>query len=630
MRLFKTTLLTWAFSLLFLSATMAQSYTTRQLPPPSVASSIGTTYNGSTIIYGAIPPSGRNNPVIVYVHGFSDTHTRWFQNGNQYYNLSYNANYRTAFVSMTRGNGMWINGDILADMLDDITQHYNVNDVIIVAHSNGGKASEVAMITHNRRNKVNRVISLGTPFKGTPLANIGEAPGLNLILDLIGLSGGASTSTTYYMQGVARPLLDWNWRNQPGKFINFGSWGFYNGITIAKVAMVVSGGVLSILGAGPSNGGNDGVTPYWSSTRPWGRPQWIPGHGNPISEFDHMDLAESVISWNAVSNVLTAPLSSLRTNPNQVAAIGQEPTLQQSSLQITSTLDDNRTFTVESSAINTMATLFHANKQDQFELYQVAETGEQTLVNLDWSTALTAKAYLGGYNTQISLDQLEAGTYKFASNSPVAALVSMDNSVIVTYDNARNYIYEAGESFEVTLKNTKRYDLSQAKVTAIITHKNDLEGEPVKEATVSLENFTAGEDGSYTLTPTTNFAEGVYNMVIRVEHPEFKRDLVSGFAVKRQAQTTNIAEAANATEQLQVAVFPNPTTDVAQVSFESVSNTTLTLFDVNGRVLLQRNIAEKGLVTEQIDLNALDLSVGTYFVEVATNGQKSARILTKK
>ncbi|MEL7219885.1 MAG: alpha/beta hydrolase, partial [Bacteroidota bacterium] len=228
----------------------------------------------SKIYYGETPSNNQDKPVIVFVHGFIDLANLWFTLGNDMYEEAYDDGYRTAFVALTRGEGMWTNGAILADMLEDITDHYGVDDVVIVAHSNGGKSAEVAMFAENKYDLVDRVITLGTPFRGTGVADLAETPAFNWLVDFIGLGGGTSTSTTYYMDGVARPILDNDPDNQPGKFINFGGWGYKNGTTIIFPVMTTSGTLLNAMGGRPSSGGNDGVTPYYSSTRPGGYQVW--------------------------------------------------------------------------------------------------------------------------------------------------------------------------------------------------------------------------------------------------------------------------------------------------------------------------------------------------------------------
>lgn len=608
----------------------AQTITTYQLPVPQQLTPlfIGP-ITGSGIYYGASPEYvNPNKPVIVYVHGFIDLNNAWFIPGNNMYDNTFNANQNCAFVAMTRGGGMWQNGQLLADMLDDITQHFGVSDVVLVAHSNGGKASEVAMITHNRRHKVERVISLGTPFYGTELANFAEAPGFNLLVDLIGLGGGMSTSTTYYMGGYARPLLDWNWRNQPGKFINFGAWGYNNGTTLlARPVMTTSGALLNWLGSGAAVGGNDGVTPYWSSSRRWGRPQWTTGHGNPVSQFDHLDVSLSNVVWNSIEPLFTASLSSLRENPNQVdqAALVNETI--SSRLQFLSSEDKNRSFTVENGVKDLEMIILHHSEDDQFVLQEVLASGELAPIAFDLNANRTTSDLLNGKSTLLSLGQLPVGEYKVTSKSQFAALINHKKGVELAYNNSHQFAFDQAPIFEVTLNQANQYDLSKLSLKAIITYKHKLDGSPLEKEVTIIETFEPNEEGTYTLRPTKHLFNGVYNIVIQAQHPEFQKSLVTGFVMNSEEAVP--AKKTIETTLIALSVYPNPAKDFIHVSFENNQPAQVNLYDINGRILHQQIIQETGQQELQFDLNQLKLSQGTYFLEVQIGAEKTTEIFVK-
>ncbi|MFT5645332.1 MAG: pimeloyl-ACP methyl ester carboxylesterase [Aureispira sp.] len=619
----------WVCLVLSALSLNAQTITTYQLPVPQQLTPlfIGP-ITGSGIYYGASPEYvNPNKPVIVYVHGFIDLNNAWFIPGNNMYDNTFNANQNCAFVAMTRGGGMWQNGQLLADMLDDITQHFGVSDVVLVAHSNGGKASEVAMITHNRRHKVERVISLGTPFYGTELANVAEAPGFNLLVDLIGLGGGMSTSTTYYMGGYARPLLDWSWRNQPGKFINFGAWGYNNGTTLARPVMTTSGALLNFLGSGAAVGGNDGVTPYWSSSRRWGRPQWTTGHGNPVSQFDHLDVSLSNVVWNSIEPLFTAPLSSLRANPNQVdqAAVVNETI--SSRLQFLSSEDKNRSFNVEKGIKDLEMIILHHSEDDQFVLQEVLASGKLAPIAFDLNANRTTSDLLNGKSTLLSLGQLPVGEYKVTSESQFAALINHKKGVELTYNNSHQFAFDQAPTFEVTLNQANQYDLSKLSLKAIITYKHNLDGSPLEKEVTIIETFEPNEEGTYTLRPTKRLSNGVYNMVIQAQHPEFQKSLVTGFVMNSEEAVP--AKKTIETTVIALSVYPNPAKDVIRVSFENDQAAQVNLYDINGRVLHQQIIQETGQQQLQLDLNQLKLSQGTYFLEVQIGAEKTTEIFVK-
>jgi pimeloyl-ACP methyl ester carboxylesterase len=630
MNTFKMRISIWVCLVLSALSLNAQTISTYQLPTPQQLTPlfIGP-ITGSGIYYGASPSYvNPNKPVIVYVHGFIDLNNAWFIPGNDMYDNTYNANQNCAFVALTRGEGMWENGRLLAGMIDDITRHFGVSSVVLVAHSNGGKSSEVAMITHNRRHKVDRVISLGTPFYGTELANVAEAPGFNLLVDLIGLGGGMSTSTTYYMGGYARPILDWSWRNQPGKFINFGAWGYNNGTTLlARPVMTTSGTLLNWLGSGASSGGNDGVTPYWSSSRRWGRPQWTTGQGNPVSQFDHLDVALSDVVWNSIEPLFTAHLSSLRENPSQVdqAAVVNETI--SSRLQFLSSEDKNHSFTVENGVKDLAMIILHNSASDQFKLQQVLANGELAATSIDLDALLTTSDLLEGKSSHIPLSQLPVGEYKVTSETKFAALVNHKKGVELEYNNSHQFAFDQAPTFEVKLNKAEQYDLSKLSLKAIITYKHKLDGSPLEKEVTIIETFKPTEEGTYTLRPTNHLSNGVYNIVIHAQHPDFQKSLVTGFVM-------NSEEAIPARKTVEttisaLSVYPNPAKDFIQVTFENDAQAQVNLYDINGRVLYQQTVQETGQQQFQLDLNQLKLSQGTYFLEVQVGEEKMTEIFVK-
>lgn len=625
MRTFTSLVLMLVMSILSLKSAISQhQYSTYQLPTPQNLSSffVGP-ITGSGLYYGATPSNvSANSPVIVYVHGFIDLNNLWFSPGNSMYDETYNANYRCAFVATTRGEGMWTNGDIFADMLDDITRHYGVNDVVIVAHSNGGKTSEVAMTLHNKKNKINRVITLGTPFFGTELANLAETPAFNWLVNFIGLGGGTSTSTTYYMGGFARPLLDWNWNNQPQKFINFGSWGYNNGTTLLAPTMLIGGNLLNWMGSGSSVGGNDGVTPYWSSTRPNGNPQWTTGHGNPVSQFDHADIAYSYVMWNSIEPLFTAPLSSLR---NKVPASTKE--VETSSIQLVSSEDQNMIFTVEEGKATEIAIL-HETANFSVELVKLTANGDQIPCPIDLTAIQQTQGYLKGYATAINLPRLDAGDYQLLSNNKFAAVVNQKNGVVLEFSNEHKYIYNNQKAFRVNLRQANEYDLTQAKVKALITHVNGLDGNPLETPVTTIETLKLDENGYFQVDMPNDLMNGTYNMVIQVQHPKFQRSLVTGFVVNEKAPIVNTS--ATLIQSSSLLVYPNPATDFIQISFEqNTPNGLLNLYDINGRLLLQKAINDLGTQQHTIDLKALNLGQGIYFVELQDGKHKQTTTFQK-
>ncbi len=72
--------------------------------------------------------------------------------------------------------------------------------------------------------------------------------------------------------------------------------------------------------------------------------------------------------------------------------------------------------------------------------------------------------------------------------------------------------------------------------------------------------------------------------------------------------------------KIAVNVFPNPTKDVLNVELPDAQNAQLTLVDINGRVLLIKQLTEKSN-----KINIAHLSKGIYNVQIQANGQSVSK-----
>jgi hypothetical protein len=76
--------------------------------------------------------------------------------------------------------------------------------------------------------------------------------------------------------------------------------------------------------------------------------------------------------------------------------------------------------------------------------------------------------------------------------------------------------------------------------------------------------------------------------------------------------------------------YPNPTTDVVNVSWISTSgdNTIVKLIDMNGKEVYQENVTGEGTVNRQIDLSTY--KNGTYMVQVVSNSTINSKLIVKR
>jgi len=214
------------------------------------------------IYFGAVPPGGEGNPVLVFVHGYGAAAPCWwgptkFDGPNDMYIAAYEAGYRTAFVSLDGPEGhpadsMWNNGLLLRVQLDIIAQHYGVDQLDIVAHSKGGVDAQVAIVWFGGWQRVGRLFTLGTPHQGSELADAAYSWWGSWLAELLGFhDDGTYTLQTAYMH-LFRRLTDPKAEAQPVRYYTAAGTGW----TDPKL----EGSVLRLLGTYLSRfGPNDGV-----------------------------------------------------------------------------------------------------------------------------------------------------------------------------------------------------------------------------------------------------------------------------------------------------------------------------------------------------------------------------------
>jgi len=208
---------------------------------------------------GAVPPGGELNPVLVFVHGYGATAGCWwgpteFDGPNDMYASAYNAGYRTAFVSLDGSEGqpadsMWANGLLLSVQLRAIANHYEVDQLDIVAHSKGGVDAQAAVVWFGGWKRVGHVFTLGSPHQGSELADAAYSWWGSWLAELLGFhDDGTYCLQTGYMS-LFRELTDPRAQGQPVSYF-----------TGAGTDTGPQGSMLRLLGRYLSRfGDNDGV-----------------------------------------------------------------------------------------------------------------------------------------------------------------------------------------------------------------------------------------------------------------------------------------------------------------------------------------------------------------------------------
>ena len=81
-------------------------------------------------------------------------------------------------------------------------------------------------------------------------------------------------------------------------------------------------------------------------------------------------------------------------------------------------------------------------------------------------------------------------------------------------------------------------------------------------------------------------------------------------------------------EDIKVAIYPNPSTDVFKVSLGNIIPKSIEIFDVSGKIIYsQKEFQNIGNI---IPLNMTNASNGIYFVKISTEDQTITKTIIKK
>ena len=79
-------------------------------------------------------------------------------------------------------------------------------------------------------------------------------------------------------------------------------------------------------------------------------------------------------------------------------------------------------------------------------------------------------------------------------------------------------------------------------------------------------------------------------------------------------------------ENSSFAIYPNPATNNLNIIYDELKKTILTIYDVSGRLLLKKELNNKGFNSQSIDISSFDK--GVYLVQINQNGIiKSERLI---
>ncbi|WP_299603248.1 T9SS type A sorting domain-containing protein [uncultured Aquimarina sp.] len=588
----KITLITLLTSTLL----FAQSFTEVQLPKPDQLNPffIGPLFK-STIHYGATPPN-YNGKVLLFNHGYIDLNQNQFLFDNSFYKETYKEGYQAVFVATTRGGGIWVNGELLAESIDIVTAKYNVSDVTIIAHSNGGKAAEAAMIAYGKKNQVSQVFALGTPYWGTYLADISQMPWLNWAWRLTGLNEGARTSTTYYCRDVVRPYLDNNENNEPDKFVILGASGYFTGSNLlARAAFTLTGGVLL-----PVQGANDGVAPYSSTLRPGG--EYVFRKNDYRAFFDHLDVSFGQFSWPYVKSYLQ---NRSQRSPNTLNSTISNNYITTSNYYIIHSENEYDQIVLDKNSTFAVAEIIHENAEAQF-----TSTSENQK-----KTELLKPQQQEEHKTIITVAN---NKQQLKSDSRFAAFIKQNNGITMKLEHQPKGIFPILKVDIIAEQKDKQVPRN-TEVRGVIIKTSEING-VAQENDPRLISFSK-KNGSFYFN-TKGLEDGVYSLFLNSESEgNFKRSIISGFVVGDVYKSMNTEEINTPiTTEKSLTITPNSVKDKAILTLTGYPNNsdqiTLAIYDISGKRIKDFVIPTNQNSKYDISNNLQSLSKGIYLLQV--------------
>ena len=276
---------------------------------------------------GAEPPTPHNT-VLVFVHGKHDDEQIWFDNvyhygHNDMYEMAYNAGYRTAFVRLGSEATMWYNGRVLSEQLASIERHFNTRNIVIVAHSKGGIDAQTALVYYNSLGAPRKIISLSTPYYGSPLADLVFS---NFYTAWLALIIGQATPATFVLQtGYMYDFQDRLSDDPDNQYLYYYT---LSGWDIGPFPLWLGGLYLNMHGGDYRSGGNDGAVTFQSAhlLAPHAERISLPAYEDRERQwfFNHFNMRLGQNTWYYIDSLLNVypVLTAYNSNKNSLKREG--------------------------------------------------------------------------------------------------------------------------------------------------------------------------------------------------------------------------------------------------------------------------------------------------------------------
>lgn len=564
------------------------------------------------IYYGRNPSGSSNKPVLVFVHGYASNAQVFFTGDDNMYADIYRDGYRSAYVSLTPNDDMWTNGFMLSTMIDQIKSHYNNAPLVLVGWSKGGVDIDAALVHFGANDQVDEVFTLSSPHLGTSIAELANSVLLSLVNIIFMQDNDATLSLQRGYMSYFRSITDGSPSNTV-PYTTIGGWG--NGpLNRLDIPQAILHGI-----DGPrANGGNDGVVPYNSSIRPGATELFdgqkkkyglfgIPYYNGPSeTNLDHFEVTRGGKVWPFIRN----SLQSMNRQPIAPKAVAN------SSLSVTSRF--------QWIAANAHEHITISPGQHHVQLL-LATGAPQALSVTD---ANGAKTKIAAARNEASsqpilsydLSHYRAGTYQVNELESTGMLIEAGGpSMTLTVENPVFRMVDASLP-GVTLSFDQTAD-QPLKITGSLCASIDLKSNRMLPKEIPLQ--ITEDHGQYLLRVAASVKPGIYQLLIRAQGENFRRDLLTSVAI-----TSDYQQEEDLVDHTSWTLYPNPANDELHVAIDrEVKDAVITIYSLRGDVLYRQT---QSSASDKIYLSSAKYPDGLYIVELQQDAEKTFKKLMIK
>lgn len=497
------------------TASMESEASTLARPPEPTRAAM--TLAAGTWYVGATPPNyDPAKPVLLFVHGKGGSASSWwgettYHGVNDMYTHAYNNGYRTAFVDLHPEGTMWQNGQLLSGLLNRITAYFGVSKVTIVAHSKGGVDSNAASAHYSAAGKINRVITLGTPHHGTPLADLAYSTWTWWLAALL----GQNTDATYVMQ---TGYMDY-FRSVTDELDPAVSYATVSGYKCGPVFTALWMGCAAI------SGEDDGVVPVWSAQKP------SAAHLR-TGYWDHDEIRMGSRVWSTIQPRLTSTAAGGAVSADDSGLSQAAPgNLILRGGEVTGEVVE-QSFPVERGVKSVSFLLFGSHEELSFSL--VGPDGSRHPVNLDGQVP-AGEILAGAWMGTVTVDRPKAGSWRLVADAPDRAayllVAALEGGVQAVLDRGTGASAPGAErALSLSLAGTAR--VKESRVLAGVARAGEK---------AASEAELLGAQGLHKAIIKAPDTAGVHNLTVTVtgtltDGSAFERTLVSSFAVTEDGE----------------------------------------------------------------------------------------------